>query len=55
MTTDLADAGERLEWWPDVSGVEGIVGKGMNPCRRYQEWGIHPVSAILFPSCASCE
>ncbi|MFI6006088.1 hypothetical protein ACIA98_37885 [Streptomyces sp. NPDC051366] len=29
MTTDLAKACEWLESWTDVSGVEGIVVKGM--------------------------
>lgn len=33
MTTDLAQARERLESWTDVSGVEGIVGKGHADCR----------------------
>ncbi|MCX5009453.1 hypothetical protein OG765_00280 [Streptomyces sp. NBC_00555] len=33
MTTDLAKAREWLETWTDVSGVEGILVKGMN--QRY--------------------
>ncbi|MFB7649317.1 ATP-dependent DNA ligase [Streptomyces sp. NPDC056084] len=33
MTTDLATAREWLETWTDVSGVEGLVAKGMN--QRY--------------------
>ncbi|MFG2987171.1 hypothetical protein ACGFYQ_39020 [Streptomyces sp. NPDC048258] len=34
MTTDPAKAGEWLESWTDVSGVEGIVVKGMNQTYR---------------------
>ncbi|MFJ5811712.1 RNA ligase family protein [Streptomyces sp. NPDC093093] len=35
MTTDLATAREWLESWTDVSGVEGLVVKGMN--QRYTQ------------------